>query len=56
MIQCCEPFFFQCYLSTVGWYKLKASKSQEQKIKFFNTQKKPIKIVNFAQLFIVLNK
>ena len=34
MIQCCEPIFFQCYLSTVGWYKLKVSKSRNQNIKF----------------------
>ena len=34
MIQCCEPIFFQCYLSTVGWYKLKVSKSQKQNFKF----------------------
>ena len=40
MIQCCEPIFFQCYLSTVGWYKLKVSKSQKQNVKFSHNPKK----------------
>ena len=39
MIQCCEPIFFQCYLGTVGWYKLKVNKSQKQNVKFSHSPK-----------------